>query len=73
MINMSDAHPSLSCLYEQTAIYYFIAASYILTSGPAPGVDRCRMEENTPRYPYTKYEKFLISGCRDISNQKLSK
>ena len=28
-INISDAHPSLlrSCLYKQTAIYYFIEAS----------------------------------------------
>ena len=31
------------------------------------------MEENPPRYPHTKYEKFLISGCRVISNQKSSK
>ena len=29
VINMSNAHPSLfrSCLYNQTAIYYFIEAS----------------------------------------------
>ena len=27
VINMSDAHPSLrSCLYKQTAMYYFIEA-----------------------------------------------
>ena len=29
------------------------------------------MEENPPRYLHTKYEKFLTSGCRVISNQKL--
>ena len=60
VINMSNAHPSLfrSCLYKQTAIYYFIEASWILTSSPDldPGVHRCRMEENPPRYPHTKYE-----------------
>ena len=76
---MSDAYPSLlrSCLYKQPAIYYFIVVSLILTSSPAlghdPGVHRCRMEEIPPRYPHTKYEKFLISGCRVISNQKPSK
>ena len=26
VINMSDAHPSLSCLYKQSATYYFIEA-----------------------------------------------
>ena len=31
------------------------------------------MEENSPRYSHTKYEKFFISGCRVISNQKPSK
>ena len=31
------------------------------------------MEENLPRYPHTKYEKFLTSGCRVISNQKTTK
>ena len=65
------------CLYKQTAIYYFTGVSLILTSSPAlghdPGVHRRRMEENPPRYPHTKYEKFLISGCRVISNQKISK
>ena len=47
------------CLYKQTAIYYFTGVSLILTSSPAlghdPGVHRCRMEENPPRYPHTKY------------------
>ena len=48
-----------------------------LTSNPAlvhdPGFHTCRMKENPPRYPHTKYEKFLISSCRVISNQKPSK
>ena len=65
------------CLYKQTEKYYFIVVSQILTSSPAlghdPGVHTRRMEENPPRYPHTKYEKFLISGCRVISNQKTSK
>ena len=38
--------------------------------GHDPGVHTCRMEENPPRYSHTKYEKFLISGCRVISYQK---
>ena len=75
---MSNADPSLrSCLYKQTAIYYFIRVSLILTSSSAlghdPGIHRCRMEENHPTYFHTKYEKFLISGCRVISNKKTSK
>ena len=40
MINMSDAHPSLrSYLYKQTATYYFIGVSQILTSSPTLGHD----------------------------------
>ena len=73
---MSDAHPSLirDCLYKQTAIYYFIGGVLDLTSSPAlghdPGVHRCKMEENPPRYPHTEYEKFLIGGCRVISKRQ---
>ena len=76
---MSDVHPSLirGCLYKQTAIYYFTGGVLDLTSRPTLGHDlgvhRCRMEENSPRYPHTKYEKCLITGCKVISNQKTLK
>ena len=64
VINMSDAHPSLlrSCLYKQTAIYYFIGLSLILTSSPAlghnPGVNRRRMEETLPGTPILNMKCF---------------
>ena len=38
-----------------------------------PEIHRCRMEKKPPRYPYTKYGQFLISGCREIRDQKTSK
>ena len=50
------------CLYKQTAKYYFIGMSYILTSSPAlghdPGVHKCRMEENLPDTPVPKMKSF---------------
>ena len=48
---MSDAHPSLiiGCLYKQTAIYYFIGVSYILTSSPTLGHDPGSIDEEWKR------------------------